>query len=79
MAVLADIPPDEWIELVAVPDDEPRARLLRLGFLDGRVQCRRQIRNGPVVLRRHGTEVALGRALAREISVERTGRDDSPR
>lgn len=78
-SVLADIPPDESIELVAVPDDESRNRLLRLGFLDGRVTCHRQIRGGPVVVRRHGTEVALGRTLAREIVVERTVRDDEPR
>ncbi len=79
MIALADVPPNEWVELVAVPDDEPRSRLLRLGLLDGRVECRRQIRNGPVVIRRQGTEVALGRALAEEITVERTSRADSPR
>lgn len=70
--VLADISPEQWVELVAVPDDELRARLLRLGFLDGRVKCRLQIRNGPVVVCRHGTAIAVGRALARKISVERT-------
>ncbi|WP_423996731.1 FeoA domain-containing protein [Halorubrum trapanicum] len=78
-AALVDVPPDEWIELVDVPDDESRARLLRLGLLDGRVKCRRRIRNGPVVVRRRGTEVALGRSLAREITVERAGRDGEPR
>jgi Fe2+ transport system protein FeoA len=68
---LAEISPDERIELAHVPDDDARARLLRLGFLDGRVECHRQIPEGPVVLRRHGTEIALGRALAREIGVDR--------
>ncbi|MFY4816405.1 FeoA domain-containing protein, partial [Haloarcula sp. AONF1] len=74
-AALVDVPPDEWIELVDVPDDESRARLLRLGLLDGRVECRRRIRNGPVVVRRRGTEVALGRSLARDITVGGAGRD----
>ena len=79
VAALVDVPPDEWIELVDVPDDESRARLLRLGLLDGRVKCRRRIRNGPVVVRRRGTEVALGRSLAQEITVERSGRDGERR
>ena len=68
---LAAITPGRRIELVEVPDDDVRARLLRLGFLDDRVECHQQVRNGPVVLRCHGTEIALGRALALEIAVER--------
>ncbi|MDB2265700.1 MULTISPECIES: FeoA domain-containing protein [Halorubrum] len=79
VVALADIPSGEWVELVDVPDGERRARLLRLGLLDGRVECRRRIRNGPVVVRRRGTEVALGRSLAREITVERSAPDDAPR
>ena len=68
---LAEISPDERVELADVPDDDARARLLRLGFLDGRVECHQQIPHGPVVLRRHGTEIALGCGLAREIGVDR--------
>jgi|GEM_PF-899615 len=79
VAALADVRADEWVELISVPDGEYRARLLRLGLLDGRVECRRRIRNGPVVVRRRGTEVALGRSLAREITVERVDRDGGPR
>jgi ferrous iron transport protein A len=72
---LSDVPSAERVTLTDVPDDEARARLLRLGFLDGEVECRRRIRNGPVVLRRRGTEIALGRDLAREIGVDRLDRD----
>lgn len=78
-AALVDVPSEEWINLIDVPDDETRARLLRLGLLDGRVKCHRQIRNGPVVIRRHGMEVALGRPLAEEITVERADGDRGPR
>lgn len=74
---LSDVPPPERVTLTHVPDDETRARLLRLGLLDGDVECRRRIRNGPVVLRRRGTEVALGRTLARTIGVERSERTDT--
>ncbi|GAA0554581.1 FeoA domain-containing protein [Halorubrum ejinorense] len=79
VAALVDVPANEWIELIDVPDDESRARLLRLGLLDGRVKCHRRIRNGPVVVRRRGTEVALGRPLAREVTVERAGRHGEQR
>lgn len=72
MMSLAEVSPEERIELADVPDDDARTRLLRLGFLDGRVECHQQIHNGPVVLRRRGSEVALGRALAREIRVTRS-------
>jgi ferrous iron transport protein A len=70
MTSLAEVSPEERIELADVPDEDARTRLLRLGFLDGRVECHQQIHNGPVVLRRRGSEIALGRALAREIRVE---------
>ncbi|AWB26956.1 FeoA family protein [Halococcoides cellulosivorans] len=68
---LADADPGESIEMRDVPDDDTRARLLRLGFLDGPVECRRQLTNGPVILRRNGTELALGSALADEITIDR--------
>ncbi|MFW6316933.1 MAG: FeoA family protein [Halorubrum sp.] len=74
---LTDVPPGERVELTEIPDDEARARLLRLGFLDGDVECRRRIRDGPVVVSRRGREVALGRTLAREIDVERTATGDA--
>ena len=55
--------------LDTVPDDNLRARLLRLGFLDGPVTCRHRIHNGPVVISRDGTELAVGQSVAAQISV----------
>lgn len=68
---LADLRSDERFELVAVPNGETRAQLLRLGFFDGEVTCRHQIHSGPVIIRRNGTELALGSTLAEEIEVDR--------
>lgn len=68
---LADLEPEERFELVDVPDGDTRARLLRLGFFDGEVTCRHHIRSGPVIVRRNGTELALGSSLAKQIEVER--------
>jgi len=67
--MLADTDPGDAVVLESVPDDDVRARLLRLGFLDGAVECRHRLRKGPIVLRRNGTELALGADLAREIEV----------
>jgi ferrous iron transport protein A len=67
---LADVRTNDRFEVVTVPDENTRAQLLRLGFLDGEVECRQRVRNGPVILRRNGTDLALGRGLAKEIEVE---------
>ena len=75
--VLADVGPGDAVRMVSVPDGQTRARLLRLGFLDGAVECRHHIRQGPVIVRRNGTELALGSALAEEIEVERIDEEGS--
>jgi ferrous iron transport protein A len=67
--MLADAVPGDSVVLEHVPDEDVRARLLRLGFLDGAVECRHRLRKGPIVLRRNGTELALGAGLATEIEV----------
>lgn len=67
---LADVEPGDRFEIVTVPDGEVRAQLLRIGFLDGLVECRTRIRNGPVVLAAGGTEIALGASVAESIEIE---------
>ncbi|MFB6202790.1 MAG: ferrous iron transport protein A [Halorhabdus sp.] len=69
--VLADVDAGETVRLVDVPDGDTRARLLRLGFLDGTVECRHHVRKGPVIVERRGTELALGASLANDIEIER--------
>ncbi|MFB6352983.1 MAG: ferrous iron transport protein A [Halobacteriales archaeon] len=66
---LSDVSAGSEVEIRDVPDGTARARLLRLGFLDGAVECRRRLRNGPVVVRRNGTELAIGAPLAERIEV----------
>ncbi|MFB6124544.1 MAG: ferrous iron transport protein A [Halanaeroarchaeum sp.] len=56
----------------AVGDEDVRAQLLRMGFLDGEVECRQRLRNGPVVIRRRGTELALGKPIAQDVQITRT-------
>lgn len=56
-------------EIESVPDGTTRARLLRLGFLDGPVECHRKVPNGPVIVRRNGTDLAIGNPIATDIDV----------
>ena len=61
----------EAFRITDVPDDVARAQLLRLGLLDGAVECRRRINDGPVVIERNGTQFAIGAALADDITIDR--------
>lgn len=70
---LDDVTAGTRFRLDSVPDTDLRARLLRLGFLDGRVTCRHRIRNGPVVIHHDGTELAIGRSIATDIEVVEVG------
>jgi ferrous iron transport protein A len=66
---LDDVAAGSRFRLESVPDAGLRARLLRLGFLDGPVTCRHRVRKGPVVISRHGTDLAVGRPLATDIEI----------
>ncbi|MEZ3117997.1 ferrous iron transport protein A [Halobaculum sp. MBLA0147] len=68
---LGDVRQNEQFELVTVPDEEIKARLRRLGLHDGVVECRRQLRGGPTIVRRSGTQLAIGAGLADRIEIER--------
>lgn len=57
------------VEIASVSDDTTRARLLRLGFLDGPVECRRRVTDGPVIVRRNGTDLAIGKSIAERIAI----------
>lgn len=73
MSTIAASAQGDVFTIESIPDPDVRARLLRLGFLDGEVECYRRVRNGPVVLRRNGTTLAIGRRIADDITVTREG------
>jgi Fe2+ transport system protein FeoA len=52
-----------------VPDDDIRAHLLRVGLVQKPIRCRRNIHNGPVVIERNGTTMAIGAGIAARIAV----------
>lgn len=73
MIYLEDVNAGTRFHLESVPEADLRARLLRLGFLDGPVTCRTRIRKGPVVITRKGTELAIGKPVAKSITVTPVG------
>ena len=66
---LSGVSGGEQVQIQAVPDERVRAHLLRIGMLDGPVRCRTTLSRGPVVIERNGTTIALGDAVADDITV----------
>jgi Fe2+ transport system protein FeoA len=62
----------EFIEIVSVDDKHARVQALRFGMAEGAlVECVTKIPAGPLVLKSGRQEIAVGRALAKRISVRR--------
>ena len=62
----------ERIEIVSVDDQHARIQALRFGMAEGAcVECVTRIPAGPLVLKSGRQEIAVGRALAKRISVRR--------
>lgn len=62
----------EHFEIVSVNDDHARMQALRFGMAEGaRIECITKVPAGPVVLRSGRQEIAVGRALAKKITVRR--------
>ncbi|MEF8776114.1 MAG: FeoA family protein [Haloarculaceae archaeon] len=66
---LSEVSGGDVVRIQDVPTADVRAHLLRIGMLDGPVRCRSHISNGPVVVERNGTTVALGASVADDITV----------
>lgn len=71
---LQDVERGQTFRIDAVDDDEVRAQLQRMGFLDGEVTCRQHLTAGPVVISRRGTDLALGAPIADDVHVAVTDR-----
>lgn len=66
------------LRIASIPDPAVRAQAIRFGIAEGEiVTCAEVIPSGPIVIRKNRQEIALGRRLARRITVdprEREGR-----
>lgn len=63
--------PGQAFKIVAISNDLARLQAIRFGIAEGaRAVCQTVLPGGPVVVRKGKQEMALGRALARQIQVE---------
>lgn len=61
----------QLIKITGIPDEVIRVQAIRFGISEGSVvTCREVVPAGPVVVARNKQEIAIGRNLARTISVE---------
>jgi len=68
---VSDLSRGQSAVIAAIPEEHLRVQLLRFGIVSGtEVRCRTAIPFGPVVLCYGGQEIALGREIARRISIE---------
>jgi len=62
----------ERCEIISVDDNTARVQALRFGVMEGaNVECVTKIPAGPLVIKSGRQEIAVGRSLARRISVRR--------
>ena len=55
----------------SIPDSLIRAQAIRFGINEGAVvTCREVVPAGPVIVERHKQEIAIGRNLAKSITVD---------
>lgn len=63
----------EEVIIKEIPDDQAKTQFIRFGIGEGStVTCHSKIPFGPVVLKKNRQEIAIGRELARTITVERS-------
>jgi len=61
----------QLIKIIGIPNELIRVQAIRFGISEGSVvTCREIVPAGPVVVARNKQEIAIGRSLARTISVE---------
>jgi Fe2+ transport system protein FeoA len=61
----------EQVRILKIDDPQVRMQAIRFGIGEGSdVRCTEKLPAGPIVLRRGRQEIAVGRSIARVISVE---------
>lgn len=61
----------QTVKILSIPNDMVRTQAIRFGIAEGAViTCREIVPAGPVVISMHNQEIAIGRSLARSITVE---------
>jgi Fe2+ transport system protein FeoA len=59
------------LEVVQIPDSSIRAQAIRLGIYEGaKLVCSEKLPAGPVILQNRMQEIAIGRNLAKKITIK---------
>ncbi|PAB58655.1 FeoA family protein [Anaeromicrobium sediminis] len=59
------------VEIINIPDASIRAQAIRLGIYKGvKLLCSEKLPAGPVILQNRMQEIAIGRNLAKKISIK---------
>lgn len=62
----------EYFRIKEIPDKGIRARILRLGIGEGaQAHCHEKIPGGPVIIKKNFQEIAIGRKLAKSITINK--------
>ena len=70
---LADINRGEEFKIINIPNETIRVQAIRFGISEGStVICAEKIPGGPVILKKNLQEIAIGRRLAKKISIEKS-------
>ncbi len=68
---LADVKRGDKFKIELIPNEKVRAQAFRFGISEGAlVSCAEKIPGGPIILKRNLQEIAVGRRLAKEITVK---------
>ena len=68
---LSEVKRGECVRVTGIADEALRTHLLRLGICPGsRLRCLEKIPCGPLMLKHHRQEIAVGREVADRITVE---------
>lgn len=69
--VLADVNRGDKFQISSINNEEVRAQALRFGISEGaNILCEEKIPGGPVIIKRNLQEIAVGRRLAENITIE---------
>lgn len=59
------------IEIINIPDSNIRVQAIRLGIAEGsKLLCSEKLPAGPVILQNRMQEIAIGRNLAKKITIK---------
>ena len=62
----------ETFKIRRIPDKDVRARISRLGIGEGAyAHCPEKIPGGPVIIKKNFQEIAIGRKLAKSITIDK--------